>query len=608
MFRILPSCFGWAIGLLLLLTGTHLQAQTNAWEPADNPIMSRWAQEVSPDNVHSEYPRPQMVRQKWKNLNGLWQYKINQSAINRPNAFKGEILVPFPVESALSGVKQRIASDEHLWYTRTFTVPDNWSGQRVLLHFGAIDWETTVWVNGHRLGSHTGGYDPFTFDITDALTEQGEQEITVSVWDPTDQGSQPRGKQVSNPGGIWYTPTTGIWQTVWLEPVAPTYIEDLQLTPDIDREQLEVAVEGRGTNSSYTVRAVALADGQEVGQAEGPATEPVTVSVPNPNLWSPDTPFLYELHVELWHEGTKVDDIESYFGMRKIALGKDANGVTRLMLNNKPLFQYGLLDQGFWPGGLYTPPTDEAMRYDIKVTKALGFNMARKHVKVAPARWYYWADKLGLLVWQDMPNGGRHIRPGRGEIERSTPSAEQFEQEYKQLIDTYYNHPSIVMWVPFNEGWGQYDTKRIARLTKRHDPTRLVNSASGWNDMEVGDVHDIHSYPGPEAPQLEKSRATVLGEYGGLGLPLKNHTWQSEENWGYESYESRDELTQAYLNLLKKLRPMITDQGLAAAIYTQTSDVEVEVNGVMTYDRAVIKMDTTRTGPANRSLYDLIDN
>jgi beta-galactosidase/beta-glucuronidase len=601
------------LGFLVIVSGTFdmVSAQVSQpddeWTAASSPLMSRWAKDVTPETAHTKYPRPQMKRDRWKNLNGLWQYAVTDRSASRPDTFDGRILVPYPIESALSGVKDRVSPEEKLWYRCTFELSGEWTDRRILLHFGAVDWETTVWVNGERVGMHQGGYDSFTFDISEHLRAGGHQEIVLSVWDPTDSGSQPRGKQVKDPGGIWYTPTTGIWQTVWLEPVPAAHIADLELVPDIDREELRITAETRGTNTNYTIRAVALAGDERVGGAEGPLGETLAVPVSNPNLWSPESPFLYDLRVELRRSGEILDTVQSYFGMRKISIGPDANGTTRLLLNNQPLFQYGLLDQGFWPGGLYTAPTDEALRYDIEMTKKLGFNMARKHVKVEPARWYYWADKLGLLVWQDMPNGGVHVGRGEGEIERAPASARQFEKELRALVDTHFNHPSIVMWIPFNEGWGQYDTRRLTRWLERRDPTRLVNSASGWNDLEVGDVADIHRYPGPGAPHAETNRVSVLGEFGGLGLPIPEHTWQAEENWGYESFETSEALTDAYSDLLEQLRPLIDNPGLAGAVYTQTTDVEIEVNGLMTYDRARVKMDTARVESLNRELYEMIN-
>ncbi len=585
----------------LLVAGMCLAASAE-WKPADGPLMTKWAWDVSPDNVHAEYPRPQMVRERWLNLNGLWDYAIRPKDDKQPKEFDGQILVPFPVESALSGVMKPVGPDNRLWYRRNFDVPVAWGeGIRILLNFGAVDWDTTVWVNGMKVGNHRGGYNPFTFDITHALRPAGPQEIVVSVWDPTDAGTQPRGKQVRKPRGIWYTAVTGIWQTVWLEPVNRRAIEGLKLTPDLDDSKLIVEI-GTKLTRSDNVTVEVSAGGEVVAQARG--LNRIEVPIPDPRLWSPDDPFLYDVKITLGHFNLPVvhDEVQSYFGMRKISLEKDEEGINRLFLNGEPLFQYGFLDQGWWPDGLYAAPTDAALRYDVEVTRQLGFNMARKHVKVEPARWYYWCDKLGLLVWQDMPSGDGYIGPNDPDFQRTKESADQFELEWSRVIEAFYNHPSIVMWVPFNEGWGQYDTARIAEWTKKLDPTRLVNSASGWTDRGVGDVHDIHSYPGPSAPPVEEARAVVLGEFGGLGLPVRGHTWQDERNWGYRSYETREALTDAYLVLIGNLRPLIGG-GLSAAVYTQTTDVEIEVNGLLTYDRAMIKMDAAKVRAANEKLY-----
>lgn len=619
----------WRLISLLLCTFLYFCPYAGAeWQPAKGPLMTRWAKDVSAENVHPEYPRPQMVRRDWLNLNGLWEYAIQPKDQRQPENFDGQILVPFSVESALSGVMKPVGQDNRLWYRRTFEIPQQWSGKRILLHFGAVDWDTTVWVNGKKVGTHRGGYDPFTFDITEALNDIGEQEIVLSVWDPTNDGYQPRGKQVTKPGSIWYTAVTGIWQTVWLEPVNAFYIRSLEMAPDIDSRTLKLKAHIEGNiPSSGKFRIIAQVPDElksgglrsvptQTGIADCAIGENLEIRLAEPRLWTPESPHLYDLEVSLAAEDeTKsvagrgmttmwegVDSVQSYFAMRKIEVKKDESDMNRLFLNNKPLFQYGPLDQGWWPDGLYTAPTDEALRYDIEVLKKLGCNMLRKHVKVEPARFYYWCDKLGLMVWQDMPNGDRHIGGNEADLVRSEESAQQFERELMNVIVAFYNHPCIVMWVPFNEGWGQYDTPRIVDLIKGFDPTRLVNNASGWTDRSIGDVHDIHSYPGPAAPPNEENRAAVLGEFGGLGLPVKGHTWQDEKNWGYRSYKTPEELTGAYLGLIDDLRSLIGD-GLCAAVYTQTTDVEIEVNGLMTYDRAMIKMDAEKVAAANRRLY-----
>lgn len=521
------------------------------------------------------------------NLNGLWDYAVRPRADARPQVFDGHILVPFPIESALSGVMRSVGDSNRLWYRRLFTVPDDWHGHRILLHFGAVDWEADVSVNGHEMGVHHGGYDALDYDITSALNPTGPQTVVVGVWDPTDAGTQPRGKQVASPHGIWYTSVTGIWQTVWLEPIGDTAIASLTLTPDIDSGVLQVTARAFETDPNVQVIAIASQSGREIGRAQGRLGETINLSVAHTKLWSPETPVLYDLTISLVRASFTLDTVTSYFGMRKSSLCKDSAGITRMCLNNKPLFQIGPLDQGWWPDGLYTAPTDTALKSDIEVEKRLGFNLARKHVKVEPDRWYYWADHLGLLVWQDMPS-----TIVRGE--RTADSKQQFERELQAMIDGRRNHPSIVMWVPFNEGWGQYDTARIVKWIKTYDPSRLVDDASGWTDEGVGDVVDVHKYPGPDAPKPETARAAVLGEFGGLGLPLAGHTWQSQSNWSYRGFTRPGELTKAFSELFTQLRSLEVSSGLSAAVYTQTTDVEVEVNGLMTYDRAIVKMDEKR--------------
>ena len=571
-----------------------------AWQALQGPLKTRWAAEVSPYNAHPEYPRPQMVRSDWLNLNGLWDFAIAPKEATNA-AVQTQILVPFPVESALSGVMQRVTENDRMWYQRTFVLPRKWLGRRILLHFGAVDFEARVWVNGKEVGWHRGGYDGFTLDITGAVKPAVPNELLVSVWDPTDAGTQPRGKQVRKPGGIWYTPTSGIWQTVWLEPVDAVHFTRLKITPDVDHNSVIVRPLTPALGSGYTVELTVPAGLGTAASAQGAPGTDIRLQLERPKLWSPEHPHLYKLVARLKLGGRTLDKVESYFGMRKISLGKDPNGITRLMLNNQPYFQFGPLDQGFWPDGLYTAPTDQALRFDIETTKKLGFNLARKHVKVEPDRWYYWCDKLGLLVWQDMPSGDKYIRPRDPDITRSAESANQFELELAALVEGRGDHPCIVMWVPYNEGWGQWDTARVVESIKQRDPSRLVDDASGWTDRGVGDVNDMHKYPGPGAPEPEEKRAIVLGEFGGLGLPLSGHTWQAEKNWGYRSYTNAPALTAAYLDLIGKLVPLIGEQGLSAAVYTQTTDVEVEVNGLMTYDREVVKMDWQKIAAANRS-------
>src|SRR6266478_2418752 len=475
-----------------------------AWQTATGPLQTRWAKDVSPAKAHPEYPRPQMVRKDWVNLNGLWELTITNKEAPKPDSFQTQILVPFPVESALSGVMKPVGENDQLWYRRTFDIPRQWIGKLVLLHFGAVDFSARVWVNGKQLGEHRGGYDDFSFDITSALNPNGPNELVVAVLDPTDAGTQPRGKQVRKPHSIWYTSTSGIWQTVWLEPVNAAYIKSIEITPDVDHNAVTVHALTTSTLGHFTVEMSVREGFREVYAASTSPGGTVTMPIKNPRLWSPEDPHLYTLRVSLRLGGRAIDKVESYFGMRKISLGKDDKGFTRILLNNKPYFQFGPLDQGFWPDGLYTAPTDAALRYDIEMTRKLGFNLARKHVKVEPDRWYYWCDKLGLLVWQDMPSGDNASVDGR----------RNFESELRRMVEDLENHPSIIVWVLFNEGWGQYETERLTQWLKKMDPSRLVDNASGWTDMRVGDLVDVHSYPGPDSRPPESSRAAVLGEFG----------------------------------------------------------------------------------------------
>lgn len=546
-------------------------------------IPTPWAEEVSQELPHNYYPRPQMVRSNWTNLNGQWDYAIRPKAEADAPQYEGKILVPFPAESALSNVEREVGADNKLHYRRTFESPQRDESERVLLHFGAVDWQATVFVNDEKVGQHEGGFDPFYFDITDALSE-GENELRVVVWDPTDSGPQPIGKQRDNPEGIWYTAVTGIWQTVWLERVPKAHIKSLDIRPDLQGKELQVVVNAANADSEQ-VQVEFVSNGSVLATGAGATGDAITIRVPEVEAWSPDNPKLYDLRISL----SSGDRVESYCGFRTIEIGKAADGITRLLLNGEALFQYGPLDQGWWPDGLYTAPTEEALRYDLEITQQLGFNMVRKHVKVEPARWYEMCDRMGLIVWQDMPNGDKHIGPNDPDIQRTRESGEIYERELKAMIHALDNHPSIVMWVPYNEGWGQWDTARITDYARQLDPTRIINAASGWTDRGTGDVHDIHNYPAPSMPPVEEKRAVVLGEFGGLGLPLKGHTWQSADNWGYKSYENKQDLEAAYRVLVGQLRLLI-GEGLSAAVYTQTTDVEVEVNGLMTYDRRVLKL------------------
>lgn len=582
------------------------------WKPAGDRIKTEWASKVDPKNPLPEYPRPIMRRDRWLNLNGLWNYAILPNGSARPEKFDGEILVPFPAESSLSGVMKEVGKDKELWYRRTFEVPADWKPNRVRLNFGAVDWLADVWVNGIKIGTHTGGYAPFSFDITNALKD-GENVLEVRVWDPTDDSYIPRGKQRKKPGGIFYTPVTGIWQTVWLEPVPADWISDLRITPDLDAKAFKIFAE---SPSSGRVKVSLLDGGKEVSSAEASANSEFLLKAPNDvKLWSPDSPFLYGLKIDLLSPDSKpVDSVKSYAAMRKISVEK-VGGWLRMALNNKPLYHMGPLDQGWWPDGLYTAPTDEALVFDIEKTKELGFNMIRKHVKVEPARWYYHCDRLGMLVWQDMPSGGESpkwsqehmISPEMEANRRSVQSEQNYRKEWSEIIKAFRSYPCIVVWVPFNEAWGQFKTKDIAEWTKYMDPSRLVNPASGGNFLQCGDIHDIHFYSAPDVRIIDRTRVNVMGEYGGIGLGVKDHYWNPKmKNWGYVKMENIEAVSDRYVSYAKRLLEL-SKVGICAGVYTQTTDVEGEINGLMTYDRKILKVNPEKIRKANQELVKSLD-
>lgn len=592
---------------IFLLSLTFLVLTSTAqWQPAGDRIKTEWAENIDPANPLPEYPRPLLVRSQWLNLNGEWNYAIKKKGSYIPEAFDGKILVPYPVESSLSGVMKNVGAGHELWYHRTFTIPADWKNRNVLLHFGAVDWQADIWVNGIKAGSHRGGYSPFSIDITPFMVK-GDQSLVVRVWDPVDKGYQPRGKQVENPRGIWYTPVTGIWQTVWLEPINKAHISHLRTVTDIDGGTITVQATAEGLLTSDIIEVKVLKNGRSIASGKSAAGQEVFVSIPEPQLWSPESPFLYDMKVTVYRDGKPADVAKSYFGMRKISTLRDENGIVRLQLNNRDYFQLGPLDQGWWPDGLYTAPTDEALLFDIIKTKELGFNMIRKHVKVEPARWYYHCDREGILVWQDMPSGDRSPQwQSRNwfnglEFQRSTESEENFRREWREIMDLTISNPSVVVWVPFNEAWGQFKTAEITEWTKNYDPTRLVNPASGGNHYEVGDILDMHNYPEPVMGLFDSKRSNVLGEYGGIGLAVEEHLWEAERNWGYVQYKRGEEATAAYVDLAEKLLKLIPF-GYSAAVYTQTTDVEIEVNGLMTYDRKVIKLDREKVQKVNTKI------
>ena len=582
-------------------------ADKTGWAPVGDRIMTQWGENLDPSEVLPEYPRPQMVRGEWMNLNGLWEYAITPAEVE-PDKMDGNILVPFAVESALSGVGRAVGENEALWYEREFIVPEEWAGQRVQLNFGAVDWKAEVYVDGAFVGEHTGGYAPFSFDVTDMLAKGKKHSLKVKVTDRTDKWFQPRGKQVSQPEGIWYTAVTGIWQTVWMEPVPAAHIDSYYAVADIDEGTLAVTVDA-ALEDGDIVEVVLLADGAPVAKAEG---REVTLAVPEMRLWSPSDPYLYDLEIKVLRDGVAADAVKGYTAMRKISYAADKDGHKRMLLNNEPLFQYGPLDQGWWPDGLYTAPSDEALAFDIEKTKEMGFNMIRKHVKVEPARWYWHCDRLGMLVWQDMPSiadNSTNVWDNRTyENGTDTPVPDDakanYYKEWGEIMSAFKVFPCIVTWVPFNEAWGQFDTEEVVKFTRAQDPTRLINYASGGNFVKCsGDILDLHNYPHPEMYLYDKDYINVLGEYGGIGWPVEGHLWQPDRNWGYVQFKSADEVLDTYEKYADMLIDLI-DDGFAGAIYTQTTDVEIEVNGLITYDRKVVKLDIERLSAINRKVIE----
>jgi len=584
--------------LLFFITCSVVAQQNNSLNPS---MKTRWAAEVSAGNVWQQYPRPQVERAQWKCLNGLWEYTILPKGSDIPTQFDGTILVPFPIESQLSGVQKKVLPDQDLWYHTVFSVPDSWKKQQIILHFGACDWHSTLYINGKKVGEHKGGYDAFQFDITDFLLT-GKNKILLKTSDPSDKSWQPVGKQVLKPEGCFYTTVTGIWQTVWIEPVSKTHLQSVKYLTDIDKSTLTIIPQISFPEKNIRLIAEASFNGITVARAEVSADKNIELPLKNAKLWSPDHPNLYDLKLTLVNGNKQIDLVKSYFGMRKISIGQDNDSYVRILLNNHFVFQNGPLDQGYWPDGLYTPPTESAMINDLQMVKQLGFNMLRKHVKVECDRFYYWCDKMGILVWQDMPNGDTKIWGELPDIERSTESEQQFRFEYSRMIEQHYNFPSIVMWVPFNEGWGQFKSAEITAWTKQLDPTRLVNHASGWSDRGVSDVKDIHTYPEPSTPPAEKNRAIVIGEFGGLGYFVDGHLWNNS-NWGYHNMQKENQLIETYASYYKNIYSDVKQKGLSAVIYTQLTDVETECNGLLTYDRAVLKIKPQIAYGINKNLF-----
>ena len=609
----MKNCLCTALVLSLMTAGT---VSAQSWAPAGDHIRTPWAEEVTPENVHKEYPRPQMVRPEWKSLNGLWEYSITPKNAAVPEKFDGQILVPFAVESSLSGVGRMLTPEDALWYKTTFRVPSAWKGKRLMLNFEAVDWQADVIVNDIQVGRHTGGYTHFSFDITPYL-KSGDNTLVVRVEDSTDNDFQPRGKQVRTPSGIWYTAVSGIWQSVWIEPVAKAHVADYYAVSDIKAGKVDVTVTTEGALEGDVVKVELLeggvgystdnASGKVIARGKTVPGGTVTLPVEDPRLWSPDSPYLYGLRVSVVRGGKTIDAVNGYTAMREVSLFVKNKNTKLMALNGQPLFQFGPLDQGWWPDGLYTAPTDEALRYDVQKTKDFGFNMIRKHIKVEPSRWFYHCDQIGMMVWQDMPSfAGNNLNKwgihnyGEGTDFPATPQAKaNYYKEWGEIIAQVRKFPCVVMWVPFNEAWGQFDTKAVVDFTRAQDPTRLINMSSGGSwEPDCGDIMDNHHYPYPAMYLWETKMANVVGEYGGIGLPLEGHLWQPDRNWGYVQYKSGDEVLDEYSRFADHLI-LLVRQGVCGAVYTQTTDVEGEVNGLMTYDRKVVKMNEKKLNEIN---------
>lgn len=567
-----------------------------------DPMLTPWAEKLDKNNPLSEYPRPIMEREKWMNLNGIWEFQESQLGDKVPSGkkLKEHIVVPFPWESQLSGITRQLNS-QRAFYRRNFVIPNDWKGQKIILNFGAVDYEATVFLNGQFVGNHKGGYDAFSFDLTPYLVTKGAQELIVSVYDPGNNEGIAVGKQnnarFSEPKGYAYTPSSGIWQTVWIEPVSDIFIKDLHIVPNIDTKQLIVKVQPPSQAEDFDLNIFVKDHEKEVASSKGKFNTEIAVEIPNPKLWSPSSPFLYNIEIQLLKNGQKLDVVKSYAGMRKIALGDHPKGYKQVFLNNEFLFQIGPLDQGYWPDGIYTAPTDEALRWDIEEIKNFGFNMVRKHIKIEPQRWYYWCDKLGLLVWQDMPSTFKN----RTEEEKT-----QFETELQQMVKTHWNHPSIIDWVVFNEHWGIYDPIRLTENIMALDPSRLVTGNSGIDagkpnlDYVVGHMNDNHSYRPPNVPFASQIRASVCGEYGAIGYKVEGHIWDLDGPWVHYNYTGIEDATTEYEKFIKQIIGF-QFEGLSAAVYTQWTDVENEMNGLFTYDRKVIKLDKNRVKAANEA-------
>ena len=575
------------------------------WTPKGDKIKTKWGINLDVNNIWNEYPRPQLERKNWINLNGPWLYSISGIWSNKPKKPDGIILIPFPLESSLSGVMRNISDEHIIWYEKDIEIPKNWSDKNIILNFGGVDWKCTIYINDIKIGEHLGGYSAFNFDITNSL-KKGKNKLIVKVIDPTNKGYQPCGKQALNPNGIYYTSISGIWQTVWLEPVNKDYIKNIEINNDFDNKEIKINFK-INSEKKLPINLSLEYNGQNITKMKGLSNDNIIIKFENNSFhpWSPSEPNIYTIRAELFNESNQIiDSIQSYTTIRKIEQKKDETGYYRIYLNNNKIFNMGVLDQGYWPDGLYTPPSEEAMIYDINKLKELGFNTIRKHVKIEPYRYYYYCDKIGMLIWQDMPSGdqGKNIRKQykleKGtDRRRSEQSIETYYKEWGEIIDNLKFFQCIIIWIPFNEAWGQFDTEKVANFTIIKDSTRLLNVASGGNHRKGGNIFDLHHYPEPSQFILYEDEINVIGEYGGLGLEIYNHTWK-EDNWGYVKLNTKEEVTQKYEEFIDKLINL-SKKGTSAAIYTQTTDVEIEINGLITYDRAEMKIYEDRIKAAN---------
>ena len=577
------------------------------WHPVGTRIKTKWGNNLKPENVWKEYPRPQLERKDWLNLNGIWHYYITDLDSKKPEKFDQNILVPFCLESSLSGVMKPLNETQILWYYKEFEIPKKWKDKNIIIHFNAVDWKSELYINDDKIGEHYGGYSEFNFDITKNL-KTGKNKIILKVWDPSDTGYQPIGKQCLDPKVIWYTSISGIWQTVWLEPVNQQYIKKLEINNNYDNKEIKINCL-LNTEEKLPLEMSLIYKEKEILKQKGISNTEIVLKISEENFhpWSPTEPNLYIIKIEIFDESNKlIDSILSYTTIRKIEQRKDESGYYRIYLNNKPLFNMGTLDQGYWPDGLYTPPSEEAMIYDINKLKELGFNTIRKHVKIEPYRYYYHCDKIGMLIWQDMPSGDRkpnsweyhHLNTG-DDVKRSEESKNNYYHEWSEIIDNLKFFQCIIIWIPFNEAWGQFDTEKVVNFTHNKDPTRLINAASGGNHRICGNFLDLHHYPEPSQYLKVDNLINILGEFGGLGLDIKGHTWKGD-NWGYRTFRTKEEITEKYEEYINLI--INSFKGFSAAIYTQTTDVEIEINGLITYDRAEMKIIEDRIKAANEKI------